>query len=209
MSGASSTLGKITSSNDEAACDDVMAALASYANAHLPVLSGLFFTAQPPDTSLQDAPTYSVTLHNADGHLVATYKYNYFRDDDTSPAIWRFFPLVIQWAEDGAHRTSGMDVTIIEHCLLSLRGFFAQRDGRYAPLMMASGYLTTQRHGRAFFERMGWQLYSFGKVAGAYPALAALPPPLQKTALRIDEISMPFRTDDVEANTLCFAVIDL
>jgi hypothetical protein len=183
-----------------------MAALAAFANARLPALAGFSFRALPPDTSLQDAPTYAVQMRNADGQLAATYKFNYFADETG----WQFFPLVIQWAEDAKFRAAGMDSAIIEHCLLSLRQFFVQDcGGARLRLTMASGYLTTQRHGRAFFERIGWIIHSFDKQENLYPALLQHPAPFQSMAQRIDDISMPFRTDAAEAATLCFAVIEL
>ncbi|MDP2206784.1 MAG: hypothetical protein Q8K65_10820 [Alphaproteobacteria bacterium] len=186
-----------------AEADDAMAALAAFVNARSVPQTAFSFKALPPDMSLQDAPTYVTELRNAAGELAATYKFNYFFDGDASS--WQFFPLVIQWAENAKYRSEGMDRAIIEHCVSSLRAFFVQ-DVR---LTIASGYLTTQRHGRAFFERMGWQLHSYDKQGGQYPLLALQPAPMQFIARRIDDISMPFRTDEAEAGTLCFAVLDL
>ncbi|MFN7113311.1 MAG: hypothetical protein ACK4PK_03025 [Alphaproteobacteria bacterium] len=186
-----------------AEADCVMAALAAFVNTRAAPQAGYLFKALPPDMSLQDAPTYVTELRNAAGVLAATYKFNYFFDRST--LSWQFFPLVIQWAENAKHRSDGMDSAIIEHCLFYLRAFFAP-DVR---LTIASGYLTTQRHGRAFFERLGWKLHSYDKQQDQYPALALQPEPLQFIAYRIDGISMPFRTDEAEAKMLCFAVLDL
>lgn len=183
-----------------------MAALAAFVNAQLPALSNFSFKVLPPDTSLQDAPTYAVQMRDARGNLAATYKFNYFMDETG----WQFYPLVIQWAEDAKFRVAGMDSAIIEHCLASLRRFFAQdTGGARLCLTMASGYLTTQRHGRTFFDRMGWTIHSFDKQDGAYPALFQHSAPFRSMAQRIDDISMPFRTEAAEAATLCFAVIDI
>lgn len=180
-----------------------MAALAGFVNVHHPAQAAFALRALPPDMSLQDAPTYAVELRNAAGQLAVTYKFNYFFDPATS--AWLLFPLVIQWAENAQHRSEGMDHAIIEHCRISLRSFFAKN----IRLTMASGYLTTQRHGRAFFERMGWTLHSFEKKDGIYPALAAQDAPIRFMAQRIDDISRPFRTDAEEAAILCFAVQEL
>jgi hypothetical protein len=190
----------------------LMETLAGFVNAQATAQrSPCSFHAMPPDMSLQGAPTFATEVRTTDGRLAGTYKFNYFFDLGTSS--WLFFPLVIQWADNAQHRSEGMDCAMIEHCLSNLRGFFAQRPDAPAArppcLTMASGYLTTQRGGRTFFERMGWVLHSFGKKDGLYPELEAQPAPLQFMARRIDEISMPFRTDAEEAKTLCFAVIDL
>jgi hypothetical protein len=184
--------------------DTAMAALADFVNVHQTSYAAFRFNALPPDMSLQDTPTYVTELRTDAGQLAATYKFNYFFDPDASS--WLLFPLVIQWADQAQHRSEGMDRAIIEHCLSSLRKFFAQDAVR---LTMASGYLTTQRHGRAFFERMGWKLHSYDKQSGEYAALALQPQALQFMARRIDDISMPFRTDEAEVNTLCFAVTDI
>lgn len=187
--------------------DEAMRALAAFANAQMPVCQGFTFSALPPDMSLQDAPTYAVELRNADGHLAVTYKYNYFRDGRE----WRLCPLVIQWEGGTAptYRQPGMDAAIIEHCLSSLRVFFADDLKSGTKMTMASGYLTLQRHGHAFFERMGWTLHSFAKQGGIYPALAAHSPAMQAITQRIEDISRPFRTDAAEANTMSFAVVEI
>jgi len=191
-----------------AEADIAMAALADFVNMHMMSYAGFRFNALPPDMSLQDTPTYVTELRTATGQLAATYKFNYFFDRDASS--WLLFPLVIQWTDQAQHRSEGMDRAIIEHCLSSLRRFFAQDStAPVASLTMASGYLTTQRHGRAFFERMGWTLHRYDKQSEQYPALALQPKALQFIAQRIDDISLPFRTDEAEANTLCFAVIDI
>ncbi|MBW7911247.1 MAG: hypothetical protein H3C49_08260 [Alphaproteobacteria bacterium] len=197
-----------TPPRNAAAPDAVMAALADFANAEMPVHGGFRFKALAPSTSLLEAPTYAVELYDDENMLAVTYKFNFFRDETAQGVLWRFFPLVIQWEGNSIRRKPGMDSAIIEHCLGGLRRFFApdmaQGDTR---LLMASGYLTTQRQGRAFFERMGWTLHSFEKKNGDYPALALQPEEIQKTARRIDDISMPFRTEETEASMLCFAVI--
>lgn len=186
--------------------DGIMHALANFANVQMPVCQGFTFTALPPDMSLQNAPTYAVQLHDDEGHLAVTYKYNYFCEGHE----WRLCPLVIQWEGNPPRRQPGMDAAIIEHCLSTLRVFFADelKSGKMK-MTMATGYLTVQRHGHAFFERMGWTLYSFTKQNGTYPALAAHSKTLQSITARIEEISMPFRTDDVEANTMSFAVMEI
>lgn len=188
----------------------IMRALADFANGQMPVCLGFKFTALPPDRSLQEAPTYAVQLHDAAGNLAVTYKYNYFRQDTQDGVQWLLYPLVIQWegGKTPTFRQSGMDAAIIGHCLSSLRAFFADdlKTGR-ADIVMATGYLTVQRHGHAFFERMGWTLHNFEKRGGIYPALAAHSSALQSIAQRIDDISMPFRTEKVEADMLSFAVM--
>ncbi len=187
--------------------DVTMRALADFANAYMPVCQGFTFTALPPDMSLQNAPTYAAQLRNADGHLAATYKYNYFRDG----CEWRLCPLVIQWegGQTPTYRQPGMDAAIIDHCLSSLRAFFAHDLKNGAPMTLATGYLTVQRQGHAFFERMGWTLYNFTKQDGIYPALAGHSAAMQAITQRIEDISMPFRTDAAEANTMSFAVVEI
>lgn len=188
----------------------IMRALADFANGQMPVCQGFKFTALPSSMSLLDAPTYAVQLHDADGNLAVTYKYNYFREDTPDGVQWSLYPLVIQWegGKTPTYRQPDMDAAIIDHCLSSLRTFFADdlKTGR-ADITMASGYLTVQRHGHAFFERMGWTLYNFEKKDGAYPSLAAHSAVVQSMAQRIDDISMPFRTEKVEADMLSFAVM--
>jgi len=189
--------------------DAVMSALADFVNAEMPEHRGFRFKALAPSLSLLEAPTYAVELYDEENILAVTYKFNFFRDRTPRGVLWRFFPLVIQWEGNSIRRKPGMDTAIIEHCLGALRRFFADdMSSGDARFVMASGYLTTQRQGRAFFERMGWRLHILDKKDGSYPALHALPDDLQSIARRIDDISMPFRTEDIEANTLCFAVCE-
>lgn len=190
--------------------DETMARLAEFTNDTMPTCGGFRFKALPPDTSLQSAPTYAVQLFGSADDLVVTYKYNYFRDKTEGRFVWRLCPLVIQWEGNSPKREAGMDDAIITHCLSSLRGFFADElRGGDIQLIMATGYLTVQRHGHAFFDRMGWTLHSYAKENDTYPALALMPLAIQKIAQRVDDISMPFRTDDIEIGTLSFAVTDI
>ena len=191
---------------ETATADALMSALADFVNAEMPALNGYNFQALPPDISLQNAPTYAVELHDAQG-LVVTYKFNYFRSAIDGADFWRLFPVVIQWQGNPPRRTAGMDATIIEHCLTALRRFFSKDlQSGAMHMVMASGYLTTQRQGRAFFENLGWNMHYFEKDNGDYPALAHAPESLRSIARRIDDISMPFRTEEAESRMLCFAL---
>lgn len=159
------------------------------------------FRALPLDHALFDAPTFSVDVQNG-GVTAATYRYNYSSTADGRTLL--LHPLVIQWADGGAHRTAGLDAQIINHAVSSLRSYLDDAPPDVQDIRLTSGYLTVQRDGKNFFNKMGWDIYHLAKENGAFTG-TPLPAPLQDIAARIDAVSLPHRTTAEEAGQVCFA----
>jgi len=159
----------------------------------------LSFHAAPLDHSLFDAPTLAVEIRCGDV-VAATYRLNV--DYHAAPGCLVFSPLLVKWAENGAHRKPGHDGVIIAHCVDCLLGL--QHDRRIAgcDMLLTTGYLTVQRGGMAFFAGLGWKSANFSSARTRSTGETGL---LRKVARRIDDISRADRTLPEETSTIRFA----
>lgn len=183
---------------------DIICALAHIANAAGDSTGTLRFHALPPDQSLFDAPTFAVDILQGDCKI-GTYKFNVLADHPLSATTRgiTFSPLVIQWAESGKFKQSGMDKAIIGHCLQTIKRFIGHGAHGYDTAVLTTAYPTKQRAGKTFFEEMGWQVIEYD-TRQSPPQMA---PHLVETALRIEALSAPHRTSDAEMHHACFAYI--
>lgn len=196
----------IQESSQESFGDVLLAleALPDWINRSCPVLEGLRFNALPINRSLHDAPTVSVEVSGGDG-LVAIYKYN-FQLEPTSAVGIRLVlsPLVIMWAEGGVRRTSGMDGIIIRHCLESIGKYKGSLTPSLSEVILTTGYLTVQRAGRVFFEKLGWVVTDCMVREGAI-VISDDQRHLRATLERIACLSRETRTLDIERASVCIA----
>jgi len=185
--------------------DDVIRALADTVRDQFPFFEGLCFKAQNTDLSLFDAPTFAVDVWQ-ESVRIGTYKFTVLADAALSPADRTavFSPLVIQWADGGAHKKAGMDKTMIGHCIAVIRHFLKNNPFAYGrTALLTTAYLTKQRAGKKFFADNGWQIIEFDKKdrSGKVPAL---PEPYAGIAKRIESLSAPHRTCAEEIDHVCF-----
>lgn len=187
--------------------EDIIRVLADIANSRHSDLDTLSFRALPPGFSLFDAPTYTVDILY-DDLKIGTYKYNVLEDAAVGKTARGIIlsPLVIQWAEGGKHKQSGMDKTIIRHCIKTIADYAAQSNTAHDAVLLTTAYLTKQRDGKKFFEDMGWQVieYDTKETGGMIPALHD---PYAQVATRIAALSAAHRTSTEEADHVCFAYI--
>ena len=183
---------------------DIIRALADIAHTAADDAHALRFRVLAPDQSLFDTPTFSVEILQNDCNI-GTYKFNALADYSFAGAARAitFSPLVIQWAEGGKFKQSGMDKAIINHCLQTIRCFIDRGTYGYDTAILTTAYLTKQRGGKQFFEALGWHVIEYDTTQ----AVPTSEPLLADAAARIEILSAPHRTSAAERHHACFAYI--
>jgi len=165
------------------------------------VLGGLSFTAQPVDASLFGAPTLAVEARDG-ANIVATYRYNFsFYPAAKGAGCLVLSPLLVKWADSGAHRKPGHDRLIIDHCVGSLAALRGHENAADCSLLLTTGYLTVQRAGSPFFSGMGWRHVTITSEVARKAARGLL----RHAARRIDALSLPDRSMPEELSMVRFA----